>query len=259
MSPLPQTSTSSYKALALFTPGGDLVYCLDPDKKRHWHVDLCVALQELLDLPEPPHFLTPGYTATLDWGYSSKHNTSQVFAETYPATFRYRHLLNAVFQVSGVIWHRLPHQDQLCDPLVLSSYRKQFPQLWQNHDLIVRLDQVFGFSARRAQAEPRQSTPEPELPHQGYVFRLFVAGHGARTEQILKQLHQMLEEQLQEPYTLKVIDVLKHPEEAEANQVTAIPTLVRVWPKPIHRLVGEFDQSEQLIHLLDCPVSEILD
>jgi circadian clock protein KaiB len=148
----------------------------------------------------------------------------------------------------------------LWDPLVLGNYRKQFPQLWQNHDLVLRLDQITG----KAQPllPPRSSEPgdlnDSDLPlfpsqaqsFQGYVFRLFVSGHGLKTEKTLQHLHQLLEEQLTVPYTLKVIDIVKHPEQAEQNQVTAIPTLIRVWPKPIHRLVGHFERSAQLLQVL---------
>ncbi|MDJ0558735.1 MAG: circadian clock protein KaiB, partial [Microcystis sp. M53599_WE4] len=30
-----------FKGIALFTPGGDLIYCIDPDKQTHWHLNLC--------------------------------------------------------------------------------------------------------------------------------------------------------------------------------------------------------------------------
>ena len=55
-----------FKGIALFTPGGDLIYCIDSSKQGRWHLNLCAALQEILDLPEPPHFLVPCYTATID-------------------------------------------------------------------------------------------------------------------------------------------------------------------------------------------------
>lgn len=87
----------------------------------------------------------------------------------------------------------------------------------------------------------------------GYVLRLFVAGHSATTERILQTLHQLLEQYLHHAYTLKVIDVFKHPEQAEADQVSATPTLVKVWPQPIRRLVGELDNLEKLLQILQSP------
>ncbi|MFM6041706.1 MAG: circadian clock protein KaiB, partial [Dolichospermum sp.] len=37
-----------FKGIALFTPGGDLIYCIDPSKQGRWHLNLCAALREIL-------------------------------------------------------------------------------------------------------------------------------------------------------------------------------------------------------------------
>jgi circadian clock protein KaiB len=87
----------------------------------------------------------------------------------------------------------------------------------------------------------------------GYVLRLFVAGHNANTERILQTLHQMLEQSLRYPYTLKVVDVFKHPDQAELYQVSATPTLVRAWPQPVRRLVGDIDNTAKILQLLVSP------
>ncbi|NES93319.1 circadian clock KaiB family protein, partial [Okeania sp. SIO2B9] len=76
-------------------------------------------------------------------------------------------------------------------------------------------------------------------------------GNNIGTERTLKSLHQILEKSLSHPYTLKVIDVLQNPEQAEADQITATPTLIRVWPLPVRRIVGEFNDVEKIIKLLE--------
>jgi circadian clock protein KaiB len=88
---------------------------------------------------------------------------------------------------------------------------------------------------------------------QGYVLRLFVSGHSAATEYILMSLHQLLENSLRLPYTLKVIDVFKHPDQAEANQISATPTLLRVWPQPVRRIVGDLTDAERILRILAVP------
>jgi circadian clock protein KaiB len=62
-------------------------------------------------------------------------------------------------------------------------------------------------------------------------LRLFVSGNSALTERTLQRLHQLLEKSLGHPYTqhLKVVDVFKNP--AEADQISATPPLIKVWPK----------------------------
>lgn len=85
----------------------------------------------------------------------------------------------------------------------------------------------------------------------GYVLRLFVCGHTAATERTLKRLHQLLQQGSASPYTLKVIDVFTHPEQTEADRVSATPTLLKVSPEPFRRIVGELDNADAVLRLLE--------
>lgn len=242
-SPLPEL----FKGIALFTPGGDMIYCIDPSKKGRWHSHLCSALQEILDLPEPPHFLVPLYTATIDHWLDPRTKKVRTFAEAYPAVIRYQALLNAVFNTGNIAWQTTPWNDELCDSIVLSTYRSSFEQLWVNHDLIVRLEVS---EQPPIDSQPLLTARQMPSQTQPYILRLFVAGHTPNTENILKNLHQLLEKYLGSPYTLRIVDVLTHPEQAEIHQVSATPTLVRVLPKPTKRIVGDMDNTEKILHML---------
>ncbi|ALF54127.1 KaiB domain protein [Nostoc piscinale CENA21] len=236
-----------FKGIALFTPGGDLIYCIDPNKQGRWHLHLCAALQEILDLTEPPHFLVPCYTATVDHWLDPHTQQIRTFAEAYPAVLQHQALLNAIFHTGDLIWQAAPWQDGLCDRMVLATYRSTFPQLWEDHDLIVNLD----LSEKAPKYYPPvRTTQNIQQKNQCYVLRLFIAGHSANTERILHNLHELLERSLGYPYTLKVIDVLTHPEQAEIDQVSATPTLVKVWPQPIRRIVGDLDNAEKIFQML---------
>ena len=245
----PTTLPKFFKGIALFTPGGDLVYCIDPDKRHHWHLQLCTALQEVLDLAEPPHFLVPCYTATLDRGCDRQTQQTRDFAEAYPPVLRHQALLNAVFGVKDLVWHVTPAPEGLCDPIVLLTYHQKFPELWQDHDLVMNVEHLNAFSHKAWQSLPFVDDQDALSPT-GYVLRLFISGHTAATERTLKNLHQILNQTLQCPYTLKVIDILKHPEQAEQDQISATPTLVRLWPRPIKRIVGELEDCQMMLRLL---------
>jgi len=65
----------------------------------------------------------------------------------------------------------------------------------------------------------------------------------------LQALHRVLEQSLSHPYTLKVIDVSQHPEQAELDQVSATPTLVKVYPRPVRRIVGDLENVDQLLRI----------
>jgi circadian clock protein KaiB len=97
-------SPTLFKGIALFTPGGDLIYCIDHNKQNHWHLHLCAALQELLDLPEPPHFLVPCYTATVDRWFDAATRQIRIAAEASSAVLRFQPLLNAIFDTGDLDW-----------------------------------------------------------------------------------------------------------------------------------------------------------
>lgn len=239
-----------FKGIALVTPGGDLVYCCDHTKQVQWHSLLCVALQELLHLPEPPHFLIPGYTATIDRWFSKKDGKVKTVAELYPALRRYQFLLNAVFGMIDLTWQTATWQEEACNPIILETYRDEFSQLWESHDLIVSWDYYCNQKSQHQLVFSMSNKADHSAIHQGYILRLFVAGNSTTTKQTLETIHRLLEKELEHPYTLKVIDISKHPEQAETHQISATPTLVRVWPKPVKRIIGELEDSSRILQLI---------
>lgn len=231
------------------------MYCIDPNKQDRWHLHLCALLQELLDLPEPPHFLVPCFTATVDRWRDPKTQAILTSAEAAPMVLRFQALLNVVFDTNDLVW-QTAQMPEVCDPIVLATHRRQFPQLWETHDLLVRYEQaVQPAEATRPNASQFEATPPEAIAQmppeaRGYVLRLFVSGHSAATERTLHSLHQLLEQSLGQPYTLKVIDVSQHPEQAELDQVSATPTLVKAWPRPVRRIVGSLDNIDRLLRIL---------
>lgn len=238
----------SFKGIALFTPGGDLAYCIDPYKSYRWHLQLCVAFQEALGLSEPPHFLVSCYTATLDCGVDPHTHTHHIFAEACPRVIKYQSLLNTVFGMKDLVWNIAATNPDICDLGVLQTYKQQFPELWDTHDLIIPVEAAM---PSHSNSLTTLAIAPPSVESQGYVLRLFVAGSSAATEQALTTLYEVLEHDFQEPYTLKVIDVQQHPEQAEYHQISATPTLMRVWPLPVKRLVGRLDDITKVRQTLN--------
>ncbi|MEC4805608.1 MAG: circadian clock KaiB family protein [Jaaginema sp. PMC 1079.18] len=232
-----------FKGIALFTPAGDVIYCIDPEKQKRWHLNLCTALQETLNLPEPPHFLVPGYTATLDRWLDPQTQQVQITAEVYPPVQRHQALLNAIFGTENLIWQLAPWTEETCNPLILETHRSRFPALWEEQDLILRY-------TSEDESGDRESEFNAESVPANYVLRLFVSGDSATVERTLERVHRILEQGLRSPYTLKVVNIFKHPEQAELNQVTATPTLVRILPQPVRRIVGDFDDTERVLQII---------
>ncbi|ELR99803.1 circadian clock KaiB family protein [Gloeocapsa sp. PCC 73106] len=236
---------TSFKGIALFTPGGDLFYCIDPTKQSRWHLHLCIAIQETLDLSEPPHFLVPAYTATVDRWITPSKGKNNIAATLYPRVKSYQPLLNTIFNLAeNFNWEVALWQEEFCDPIVLEAYQHQFPQLWENHELIIKVESFKQSKKADTYLESTFFTPE------GYTLILFVSNHSSQNSETLQSIHRILEEGLNLPYTLKVIDITKHPEQAEKFQISATPTLLRTQPQPIRRIVGEFANWQRVLQIL---------
>lgn len=246
-----------FKGIALFTPGGDLIYGIDPNKQSQWHVHLCIGLQEILSLTEPPHFLIPGYTATVERWLNPRTQAIETIAEIYPAVQCYQPLLKVLFETEDTVWQIAPWQEEYCNSLILETYRDQFPQLWQDHDLVIRLDsQASQHNLVKPLNSDQQNLVLPINPQNNYqkadgcILQLFISNDNFTTEKTLASIHQILEQGLTCPYTLKVIDISKYPEQAEKYHVSATPTLVRVWPEPIRRIVGELNDFQRVLKII---------
>jgi circadian clock protein KaiB len=80
-----------------------------------------------------------------------------------------------------------------------------------------------------------------------WILRLYVAGNTARGSSALRNLEEVCEEHLAGRYTIEVVDLLKHPQLARADQIVALPTLVRRLPPPMKKIIGDLSNHERLL------------
>jgi circadian clock protein KaiB len=92
-----------------------------------------------------------------------------------------------------------------------------------------------------------------------YVLKLYVAGNTPNSVRALKILKNILEQDFQGVYALKVIDVLKNPQLAEEDKILATPTLSKVLPPPVRKIIGDLSDREKVLIGLDLLYEEIRD
>ena len=97
--------------------------------------------------------------------------------------------------------------------------------------------------------DPREAS-DAETP-KTWELRLYVAGQTSKSVTALANLKRYCERHLVDCYTLEVIDLLKHPQLAEGDQILAIPTLVRKVPEPIRKIIGDLSNEEKVLVGLD--------
>jgi circadian clock protein KaiB len=91
---------------------------------------------------------------------------------------------------------------------------------------------------RRVDATPALEKPLATRPTGKCVLRLFVAGATARSCQAVLRVRQLCEAELKDNCELEVIDIYQQPELARANQIVATPTLIKAFPRPVRRFIG---------------------
>ncbi len=63
----------------------------------------------------------------------------------------------------------------------------------------------------------------------------------------LANLKKIAEEHLQGKYHIEVIDLMQDPRRARADEILAIPTLVRKLPEPIRKIIGDLSNEERVL------------
>ncbi|KGF72601.1 circadian clock protein KaiB [Neosynechococcus sphagnicola sy1] len=92
-----------------------------------------------------------------------------------------------------------------------------------------------------------------------YVLKLYVAGNTPNSMRALKTLNNILETEFQGVYALKVIDVLKSPQLAEEDKILATPTLAKILPPPVRKIIGDLSDREKVLIGLDLLYEELRD
>jgi circadian clock protein KaiB len=83
------------------------------------------------------------------------------------------------------------------------------------------------------------------------VLRLYVAGATERSRHAVLRAQQLCKDKLKGSFKLQVVDVYQQPILARDSQIVATPTLVREFPLPVLRLIGNLANTTGLFVGLD--------
>lgn len=80
-----------------------------------------------------------------------------------------------------------------------------------------------------------------------WELRLYVAGQTPKSLAAFANLKKICEAHLKGKYRIEVIDLLVNPELARADQIVALPTLIRRLPPPMKRIIGDLSNRERTL------------
>lgn len=83
--------------------------------------------------------------------------------------------------------------------------------------------------------------------NQKLELRLYIAGQTPKSILALKNITKYCEEHLSGKYSIEIVDLLENPQLAEGDQIFAIPTLVRKFPPPLRKIIGDLSNEERVL------------
>lgn len=83
-----------------------------------------------------------------------------------------------------------------------------------------------------------------------YMLRLFVTGATPNSVKAVSNIKRICETYLPGKYLLEIIDLYNHKEIAEAEQLVAVPMLIKTFPLPVRKLVGDLSNSTKVLDAL---------
>jgi circadian clock protein KaiB len=86
-----------------------------------------------------------------------------------------------------------------------------------------------------------------------YAFRLYIFGRTARSQAAVSNLRVLCEARLPSRYEIEVIDTAERPDLAEEARILATPTVVRLLPRPLLRVIGDLSDHCRAAAVLGLP------
>ncbi|SEJ61392.1 circadian clock protein KaiB [Dyadobacter koreensis] len=80
-----------------------------------------------------------------------------------------------------------------------------------------------------------------------YVLRLFVTGASTNSVRAISNIKQICEEYIPDRYSLEIIDVYQQKKIAESEQIIALPLLIKSFPLPERRFIGDMSDTNRVL------------
>ena len=84
-----------------------------------------------------------------------------------------------------------------------------------------------------------------------YILRLFITGILPNSIRAVVNCKALCEKYLENRYELEIIDIYQQPELAVNEEIIAVPVLIKKFPLPEERVIGDLSDIEKVLQSLD--------
>jgi circadian clock protein KaiB len=78
-------------------------------------------------------------------------------------------------------------------------------------------------------------------------LRLYVAGQAPNSVRAVANVRAICDEHFASGHELEIVDLLEHPQRALADGIVVTPTLLKLFPLPVQRLIGNLSDTNQVV------------
>ncbi len=86
-----------------------------------------------------------------------------------------------------------------------------------------------------------------ELSPDKYILQLFVAGTSPNSSRAIINIKNICEEYLSGRFKLNIIDIYQQPKTLVNEQIIAVPVLIKKFPLPEKRMVGDLSNIDEVL------------
>jgi len=90
-----------------------------------------------------------------------------------------------------------------------------------------------------------------------FRFRLYVAGDAQNSAEAIANLNALCRTHLPHRHDIEIVDVFQEPKRALADAIFMTPTLLKLGPVPVRKIVGTLSQSGPVLRALGLENPEI--
>jgi circadian clock protein KaiB len=95
------------------------------------------------------------------------------------------------------------------------------------------------------------SNKPKDIGKEKYILRLFVTGILPNSVRAIKNANAICEQYLKDRYELEIIDIYQQPSLALTEDIIAVPVLIKKFPLPQEKLIGDLSDIEKVLKGLD--------
>jgi circadian clock protein KaiB len=83
-----------------------------------------------------------------------------------------------------------------------------------------------------------------------FKFRLYIAAYTLNSAQAVANLNTLCRVHLADRHEIEIVDVFREPQRALAEGIRMTPTLIKLAPAPVKRIIGTLGQTQRVLETL---------